>query len=57
MTNLEKLLPTLTIGELHLAFCKRNYDPYLNCLNCPIYSPSRPCREAFDEWLNKEVEE
>ena len=63
MTNLEKLVSTLTIDELHYAFCKRNCDPVLGCLNCPIFSPSSPCKKAgtasdvFVEWLNKEAEE
>ena len=63
MTNLEKLVSTLTLDELHYSFCKRNRDPVLGCLNCPIYSPNRPCRimgtvcDTFSEWLNKEAEE
>lgn len=63
MTNREKLVSTLTLDELHFSFCKRNRDPVLGCLNCPIYSPSRPCRtmgtvcDAFSEWLDEEAEE
>ena len=63
MTNLEKLVSTLTLDELHHAFCKRNFDPNLGCLNCPLYSPSRPCRrmgkvcDTFSEWLDEEAEE
>ena len=53
MTNRDKLLSILT-----------NYDPYLGCYNCPIFTPDRPCTymeagkvsNAFDEWLNKEAE-
>ena len=57
MTNREKL------DELHFSFCKRNRDPVLGCLNCPIYLPSRPCRtmetvgDTFSEWLDEEAEE
>ena len=64
MTNREKLLPTLTIGELYHVFCNRNYDRNLGCLNCPIYNPSRSCinvmgnaSDTFYEWLNMEAEE
>lgn len=63
MTNREKLMSEITFEDLHLAFCRRNHDPYLGCLNCPIFIPDRPCVKigtdngTFAEWLDKEAKE